>query len=212
MLQDAEGGKQVVWFIDASEAENMLQLITAGNPDTEGLRLHVMPLGTVFKLCKGWPSESNTAISLESSEDESYFKLQGAQELMAEFEPILQAQLRDQGVDPGNWQLPVFVAQEFVTESMLPVFFSREDLKAGWVRAGRPEDECPKQFTVMDLRTFCVQMQSDNPAWRTVQLIPSVEAFKLANALRERNAADAAMAKMSDGAESQDELEDLETE
>ena len=37
------------------EVKEMLELLSAGNPEDEGLHIGCNPLGLVFNLCNGWP-------------------------------------------------------------------------------------------------------------------------------------------------------------
>jgi len=56
--------------------------------------------------------------------------------------------------------LPVLCSDDFQTPTLMPLFFSADDMTAGWVRSGRPESEAMFLIkSVWDLRSLVVNMQ-----------------------------------------------------
>ena len=86
--------------------------------------------------------------------------------LAKEFEDTLCDQVRAMGMDPGDWQMPIFSCDDLQSPRMLPLFLSRADLAATWVAAGRTRETVPEAVTMIDLRCLVAQMQTDGFDWR----------------------------------------------
>lgn len=169
-------GEDIVSFhVDADEAREKFAALKEANMGME-VRMGALPLGAALDVCGGWGRKP-------ISDDCQTRRLCPSPAHVDSYGEMLRQQLIDAGRDPGTWQLPIFMCNEFQTERMIPVFFSREDLAAGWERAGRDKAKLPESILVMDLRVFCEQLQSGMPGADKVQLVSSVEAFNLAQEL-----------------------------
>ena len=165
-----EGEDEVTFFVDALQARERFAALQAADPGVE-FRMGAMPLGAALQACGGWGREALDA-------ELRLRHLAPSSALASEYGETLRQQLVGVGRDPGSWQLPVFVSNTFQTESMLPVFFCREDLAAGWVRAGRDEATLPQDAVVMDLRLFCEQLQSGMPGAEKVYIYIYIYIYK----------------------------------
>ena len=181
----------VCWFTNAAEARELLALTSAAYPEAE-LRLAVSPLGVVFGLCKGWPPGEADE---EETEDEGStytggkLKLRAPRAVLEATGAGLREQLEAQGLEPGDWQMPIYCSDDFQTEAMMPLFFSQDDFAAGWRRAGKPEPP-PENLAVMDLRALVKQMRdTDVFDWKIFTFVSSEEAYALAQELQERTKA-----------------------
>ena len=164
--------------------QEVLELTKAANTQLPGLRLAVMPLGSAFTLCDGWPGESPTT----PPDSVSRFVLRGPLDAAQSKGDEVRGQLRGMGLESSAssaWVLPMFCTDDFQTEAMMPFFFSEAELVAGWVRMGRPEEEAMFFLhTVMDLRALVANMaNSDEMPWSKFQLVTSAAAYELAQKL-----------------------------
>ena len=172
-LQTDEGEPAVRFFIDAGDAQEALEMTVVGSPELRSPHLSAMPLGVAFTACG-------------NSRPGARFVMQGPRRALDESEDEVRAQLEKQNIDPDGWLLPVYCADDFQTEQLFPLFFSKDDLTAGWVRAGKPESEAMFLITtVMDLRSLVLNMEhSDGMPWAIFQLVASKEAYALARELQ----------------------------
>jgi len=167
--------EEVIFFIDAAEAIEALELNRAGNPEAE-LRLATLPLGAAFTACGGWPDEPPRG---------AHYVLRGARAAVTAKGDEARAQLKAMGLNAmaeSEWVLPLFMCDEFQTPQMMPLFFSEADFEAGWARAGHPPDEALfLVHTVMDLRALVVNMaHSDAMPWARFMLVASEASYELA--------------------------------
>ena len=174
-IDNGEGGHDVAWFIDAAEAQEVLQAATAASPD-EGYHLGCTPLGDALLMCNGWPG---TEVEYPEYTQEVSYRLRGPREPADEHAPVLEEQLQSQGLASGGWVVPLFCVDEFQTDQMMPFFFTKADLADGWARTGRPDDELPEAPVTMELRLLIAAMRSDASLRRKARVVPSVEAYEL---------------------------------
>mmetsp|Transcript_79015 Transcript_79015/g.144057 ORF Transcript_79015/g.144057 Transcript_79015/m.144057 type:complete len:308 (+) Transcript_79015:100-1023(+) len=158
------------FFIDAGEAEAVLEM-TRKVLGT-GVHLGVMSLGVAFKAC-------------ERSQPGARFKLQGPRKALEEFADVVKEKLKVQGIEAGDWLLPVFCSDDFQNPSLYPIFFSIDDLESAWVRSGKSQEELMfLTTTAMDLRSLVVNMEhSDAMPWSIFQLATSPESYARAQAI-----------------------------
>jgi len=185
-MQNDGGGETCCWFTDAHMARACLKEAQANNLDVPNLHLGVTPLGLAFSFAAGWQRSNFIGQML----------IQGHQDVVNDMAPALRAQLEAQGIEPGHWQLPVFVCDELQSPTVMPVFMSRSDLVQAWVASGRERESVPDNLGVMDLRVLVAQMQTDVFAWKTVAFVGSPSAVELvreAKALSNKVVADKLM-------------------
>ena len=187
-----EGDECCTWFLDAAEARLTFRRVVAANPDTEGLRLVAHGLGDTFSMCGGWPSSDESGSGYAGK-----LRIQGSQALMKPIEAQLVASLKQASIDPGAWQLPVFMGEELAQagpdgdQRALPVFMDPFDLKDAYEKAGALTKEVaargPKVLELRMLAGYMADEPKEYPnAWRAVQFIPSTEAAKLAGELAQQ--------------------------
>lgn len=174
-IPNGEGGHDVCWFIDAADAKEMLEITVAGNEEEEGLHLGCTPLGSAFAVCNGWVDTGEADASVR-------YKLQGKRSLMDQA-PVLREMLQAKGIDAGCWTVPFFSSDDFQTDSVMYFFTSADDLRAGWVRSGRPADEAPEQPLMMDLRILVNAMMQDGGLRFKARLVPTPDAYALSQEL-----------------------------
>lgn len=187
---------EIVFFIDAAEASEALDVTRAAHEDEEGTNgwhLAAVPLGSAFQICGGWCDEQPPP--------PSRFVLRGPRAAVEAKGDEGRAQLAAMGlkeVAASSWVVPLYMSDDFQVGSpgsaaaeMFPVFFSESGLHAGWVRAGRPPEEAALLVhTVMELRVLALNMvNSGQMPWARFQLVSSEEAYKLAQTLQEEAAA-----------------------
>ena len=132
-----DGDECCTWFLDAAEAQLTFSRVVAANPDEKGLRLVAHGLGDAFSMCGGWPSSDASASGYDGK-----LRLQGSQKLVRPIEAQLVGSLKQAGIDPGAWQLPVFMGEELAQQGpegeqrSLPVFMSPYDLRDAYEKAG----------------------------------------------------------------------------
>jgi len=175
----ADGEKRACcWFTDPQEAKAILRAVASANPEA-GLTLTCHGMGGAFEVCNGWgDGDKATASSPEGAEIE--LRLQGNHALVNQTSPKLQKLLADAGLDPGCWQLPVFLCEKLASVTLMPLFLSPRDLALVWEKSGRDRADLPKDVTVIDIRMLVQQMQTDSSPWKIFHFIGSEEAAKLA--------------------------------
>ena len=167
-LRDESGAEFCVWYSDPSEAKGALVHAKAQNPDAD-LHLGVTPLGVAFELAVGWKESKSTAA----------LRLQSSLSVTQPVEEVLQAQLSAQGLAVGTWRFPIFCCDQLQTSTMMPCFLSRNDLAKTWAAAGRSIASIPDSVTVVDLRVFVNQMQTDTFKWDIVNFVASQRAVDM---------------------------------
>ena len=147
-----DGELTVGWYTEPAAAKEQLAAMQAGSPDgAEGLHLGCMGLGDIFALCGGWDASEGGVARNERR------VIHGPREVVELAAPMLVEQLAKQGMEPGDWQLPVFCHDDFQTDALMPFFFSADDLARGWARNGR-EAAAPENPLVMDLWVSMVKV------------------------------------------------------
>lgn len=186
------GEEEVCWFTDAAEAKDLLELTRAANPDVQ-IHLAVTPLGEAFSKCGGWPDANGEKNEESESRTGRKLKLCGPRKVVETNAEALRSQQQAQGIEPGGWVLPIYCSDDFQTDQLMPMFFSTEDLQAGWVRSGRDQITVPENMAVMELRVLVKQMaETDIFNWSIFQFVSSEAAYKLAQELMtERQAREA---------------------
>mmetsp|Transcript_85486 Transcript_85486/g.147792 ORF Transcript_85486/g.147792 Transcript_85486/m.147792 type:complete len:440 (+) Transcript_85486:53-1372(+) len=178
-LGNADGSRDVCWFISAEEAKMLLELASADHPD-EGLHLEVFPLGVAFQYADGWPTKHRAA----SGNSSFYLKVRGPRQEVEASEADLRAQLKAYDIDPGNWVLPVYSSPEFQSEGIMPLFFSPDDFVECWIAEGRSTDALPENLRGVDLRLLVSQMlNSKSLNWSIFEFVSSNEAYELSEKL-----------------------------
>jgi len=180
-------GFDVTWFTDIDEAKELLMLMQAsGDDEAPELKLGCTPLGNAFMICAGWSEH-------KSEEGGAEYKMQASRSVLgAEAEATLRAQLLQRGVEDESierWLLPVFMHDDFQTDTMMPVFFSADALTKGWITNGRPVEDAPEQPLMMDIRMLVLAMRQDSGMRAKAQLVPSEEAYKIAKQIHEQGEA-----------------------
>ena len=178
---DGDDSEDVCWFTDAAEAQELLELTQAANPEATDLRLAVTPLGHAFDRCGGWVDGS--------TEDGGYtsgrLMIRGPRHARDASEAALAEQSRAQGIEPAAWCVPVYCHDDFQVEGkMMPFFFSSADFAAGWERSGREAELLPANLAVMDLRMLVHQMETTETFdWSIFTFVSSTAAYALAQEL-----------------------------
>lgn len=185
-----DGGLTVGWYTEPADAMAQLAAMQEGSPDgAEGLHLGCMGLGDIFALCGGWDESEGGA---ERNEKRVIY---GPRKVVEVAAPMLVEQLNKQGMDPGDWQLPVFCHDDFQTDTLMPFFFSAEELASGWARNGR-EGPAPENPLVMDLRMLVNAMTQNADVRGKATVVTSTESYALASelitALRAKEASESA--------------------
>lgn len=202
-VQNEDGGHDLCWYIDASDAQELLGVTLAANPDVAGLHIAVTPLGVVFDLCGGWPVAAG-----EEPAEKKYLggelRILGPRKAPDSMHDELQGQVRAQGLHAGSWSLPVFCHDSFQSEQIMPLFFSQDAFSAGWQRADvsmrmGDADDVPENLAIMDLRILVQQMMNTEVFnWQIFTFVTSEAAYKLA---QEIQAADASSGDADSGDE-----------
>ena len=147
-IPNESGNHDVMWFIDADEAKEMLELTSAANPESN-LRLGCTPLGNAFMVCNGWVETG----------DGAKYTIRAPRTQVEMVGPALLEGLKAKGVEPhGDWLFPVFCHDDCQTDTMMPFFLSSEEMAIGWARMGNEMSECPENPLAMDLRLVVVAM------------------------------------------------------
>lgn len=196
-MRSADGSDKpaVCWFTDALEARALLEAAQKQSPESK-LRLGCHGMGAVFTQCKGWGAvaEGETPVTgfevaQESTDGEGVdLKLQGPHKLVADTSSQLQELLKAQSLEPGCWQLPVFMCKELQSVKLVPVFLHPSDVSATWIKAGGTEENLPKGLSMMDLRMLVKEMQTDSSPWSLIHFVVNPESVKLAEELRKAQA------------------------
>ncbi|KAL1525129.1 hypothetical protein AB1Y20_020001 [Prymnesium parvum] len=174
-IENPKGGEMCCWFLDPAEARAWLATAIKENPDVRGLHLGVTPLGIAYSFAVEWAPVQFIG----------ELRLQGNQAIVEQMAPKLCEQIRAQGMDPGPWQLPVFLCDELQSPDLLPVFFSRATLVEAWVESGRSKETVPANLSVIDLRVLVAQMQTDAFSWRTLTFVGSADSVALVHEAKE---------------------------
>ena len=218
---NADGGYDVVWFVSLQEAQDLLALMVASSEEEDpGLKLGCTPLGNAYMICAGWTDhQSEDGQALYKLQGPRAVLADGVE---ATLRSQLAQKGLGEDASTARWLVPVFLHDDFQvrchlrpsstfrdlfldllpsscarlmvqTDSLMPLFFSADELVNGWIANGRPVDEAPEQPLMMDLRMLVLAMQQDPALRAKAQLVPTKEAFAMAKAMAE------AAAKERDG-------------
>lgn len=183
MMGKGLSSKQTVcFFVDPEEAKMLLQAMQTAKPETK-LKLSCHGLGTAFEHCRGWQTATKEAMSdaAANDDDSPEMRLMGSAPVVNHTAPALQEGLREAGMDPGCWTLPVFICQELQAKTIMPVFLSTTDIKDTWIKSGRAEADIPDNIQVIDLRMLVANMLTDDSnEWTRMHFISSPDAVALA--------------------------------
>lgn len=188
-MRDPNGSEDAVctWFTDANEARAVMASALKSNPTVTGLHLGVHGLGNAFSICKGWADEpedkglGEVKFTGKGTEGRSVsLRLQGNHGVVEQVGAQLTDILKQEGITPGDWLLPIFVCEELQSSKIFPVFFHPEDVAKTWLKAGRTKETTPENLKMMDLRSFVAMLQKPDNPWHLVQFISSQESIELA--------------------------------
>ena len=187
-LPDSEsaGEECCTWFVDAFEAQATLKKVVTANPDLSGLKLARHGLGDFVLMSNGWPQKH------AMPGGGPRLKLKAAREVVSTIGSQLVSALQQAGLDPGLWQMAVFLAEELAQatpdgdQTVLPVFIHPADVQAAYSKAGIPADALSR-VKVLELRQLLQMMLDETPdavnPWRAVRFLPSPAAIELAQKL-----------------------------
>ena len=175
-LQD-DPNPAICWFLDPREAQAVLSAAEAGKPDAN-MRLGCHGLGAVFEQCNGW-GDAKEAPKAEDGSDVN-LKLMGSAPLVKEVGPRLVELLEKQGMEPGSWQVPIFMCEKLQSRRIVPVFFNPREIAKLWEKSGREAKDLPQDLQVMDLRMLVANMQTASSPWELIQFVGSEEGATLA--------------------------------
>lgn len=182
-----EGEECCTWFMDAAEAQRTFKMVVAANKDIEEGQLSLVThgLGDVLTMLNSLPGDAPSDDAYAGS-----LKLQGNSDILRQCEPLLIEALKKQGLDPGCWRLPVFLATELAqtgddgAQLLLPVFMNPHDVKEQYEKVGLPNiQEALASLNVMDVRQLLSHMAAEpvdaiNP-WRAVEFFAQSDALEL---------------------------------
>jgi len=164
---------EIVFYTDAADATADLEELKSAEPGAK-LRLEVVPLGRAFALVQGLmglqspiPARLCFSRSIVSAEGEA-----GVPE-------HLRARMRPSG------PYPLFYSDAIGSSLVTPVFFSREDLLAQWLKAGNPAASVPAA-TVTDLRTVVARTLQEPGEWKPLVFISLRGSTDLVKSLSDR--------------------------
>jgi len=182
-----KGDECCTFFSDAAEASSTLKKVIAANPGLSGLKLACHGLGDYIKMSDSWPRKA--ADASVATVGAPRLKLQGPREVTTAVGPQMVDALKVQGLDPGTWQLAVFIAEELSQSTpegeqiLLPIFLNPNDVRAAFDKLGVPA-KALEGVKVMELRMLLQSMSEPTPdavnPWRAVRFIASPDAVALA--------------------------------
>ena len=89
--------------------------------------------------------------------------------------------------DHGDSVFPLFCCDELSNAELLPMFFTKADLAATWVAAGRPAASVPSDLQVTSLQSIVGKMTTDTTYdWNTFMLVASEKAAAMAHTIQTR--------------------------
>jgi|TARA_B100000524_G_scaffold341073_1_gene234809 hypothetical protein len=191
-----DGAIEVAFYVEHEDATEAFELMKAASEDLAAdMRLGVLPLSAAFKICGGWESTERPTEPPTQEEGQPRYILRGPRQAAEEHEATVREQLVNMGLTSAaasKWVVPVFCTDDFQRPDMMPLFFSEEQLKQGWVRAGLNPDDVELVIpTVMDVRALVMNMMNtDQMPWSRFQLVTSVEAYEASQKLQAEAAAD----------------------
>ena len=165
-----ESGADICWFTDAAEAQELLELTKAANPDV-AVHLAVTPLGEAFIKCNGWPDAEDGEEEQGASYVAGTLKIRGTRKVVDANAEALQQQQRAQGITPGAWVLPVEMKQPgSITLSMELMKASKEVVIAacGVSEKVRAADALPVSHPMRAVESPCPRTPSPMERMRSV--------------------------------------------
>ena len=114
---------EVIFWTDPGEAEEALQQLAAAQPEKHfGLRLGVLPLGTAFAAAGGYFGEAPHVPPAGAER----IVLRGPRAAAEAKGEEGRGQMRAMGLEAESvsWAVPVFMCDEFQTDSLYPILFS----------------------------------------------------------------------------------------
>jgi hypothetical protein len=176
----ASSSGEIYFYADAADATAALDELKRSEPDAR-LRLELVPLGRAFALVQGLmglKAPSPTRLHFSRST------------VAAEGEAGVPEHLRDRMRSAGTF--PLFYAENIGSQRVTPVFFSRDDLLAQWVKGGNAAETLPP-VTVTDLRVVVARTLQEPGDWKPLVLIPPSASAELVKALSETASSEAAI-------------------
>jgi hypothetical protein len=171
---------EIRFFTDGADATAAVDELKRSEPDAK-LRLELVPLGRAFALVQG----------LMGLKAPSPARLHFARSTVAaEGEAGVPENLRDRMRAAGPF--PLFYAEHIGSPRVTPVFFSRDDLLAQWVKGGNVPEALPP-VTVTDLRIVVARTLQEPGNWKPLVLIPPSNSAELVKALSGRAGTEAAI-------------------
>lgn len=176
----ASSSGEICFYTDAADATAALDELKRSEPDAK-LRLELVALGRAFALVQGLmglraPSPARLHFSRST--------------VAAEGEAGVPEHLRDRMRSAGTF--PLFYAEDIGSHRVTPVFFSRDDLLAQWVKGGNTAETLPP-ITVTDLRIVVARTLQEPGDWKPLVLIPPSGSAELVKALADRASSEAAI-------------------
>jgi len=209
--EDASGkvrhSAAVCFFLEPDEAKSAMEQMQKAMPSTT-LKLTMHTLASAFEHCRGWQSIAKSTFASEEADMAATDAADEPQPTTPQGEPIEMRlmgnralvnstgaealkMLHDHNIDPGCWQLPVFLCNELQSKSIVPAFLRPSDLKKTWLAAGRTEETIPQDVMVIDLRLLVAQMQTGSNDWTRLHIVPAEDAVELAFELQGKPPPDA---------------------
>jgi len=181
-LQIKDGGRTIPFFLEPEEAKAVLNVTQSAHPE-EAIKLVSVGLGNALKLCV--ETEKDESAKEAISKFDGHFRLQGSSRMASEVAPKLKEMMTIAGIEPGVWQLPVFLCEELARGEIVPVFFNPREIRSAWKLNELPEDQFPEKFVMMDLRMMVADMQKPGTGmpWSKVAFIGATGAAEFANEL-----------------------------
>jgi len=167
-----QGSKQIVpgvdaelcWYADVLDAKAALSLMQDKMPKLPGhsLGLDFTPLGRAFSMSQGWTKQPGKTPPMRLQPSSKVLDACGTDGLTA-LESQLPSPIKQQ--NPRQAAFPLFYLEELQNESVMPFFFTRDDLVTCWMSSGRPFEDIPAQLSVIDLRVLVARMLQEPSDW-----------------------------------------------
>jgi len=165
------------WYTDLDDAQKALEATQAACPD-ESFEITPTPLGVAVALSEGWANGQKS------------FRIQGSQSVLDGLSGKEHKVPEDLAakMNPSTGPIPLFSLRTLATETVHPVFFSREDLARTWKAAGRDLDDLPgdDELTTTDLRMLVVRTLATKNDWRPLKFVPPEASVAFCNELHQQ--------------------------
>jgi len=147
-FQAASGA--IEFYADAADATEALQVAQSANPEAH-LELEAVPLGKAFAVTQGLMGVS-TPIPTKLLFSKATVAAVG--------EHGIPEAMRDKM--RGTGPFPLFSVEELRSPGAMPVFLSFDDLRASWLKSGRPIESLPAaEDAAIDLRVLAASVLQD---------------------------------------------------